>query len=934
MSARTSGRRTVIWTSTAILVIMVLSSLSLVAGDAAAAPSGNSVGQDLAVPSLASSSHASASQIGPRGAVPDYVLAGKMGQLPNNYFVYSPSEMREAYNVSPLLSDGITGKGVTIAIVDAWGDPTIATDLGQFDTMFGIPAPPSFNVLCIDGPCNYNLGVEYGWAPEISIDVEWAHAIAPGAAINLYIGSNNGNPLYDADLAAVEGASGTGPGGTGLGTPGVYHTDIISNSWGEPEEDLLSSQSYTSFEQFGYSYPWLDQVFQEAAAKGITVLFSTGDGGAFSQGDGLYGTLQSGGVQFPATDPFVTAVGGTSLYLSTTSGSLSIPPGNAKGTYGTETAWSWVDLNAIAPGYLAGTTGGYSTLYPQPLYQRGPGVSYNGARGVPDVAWDGDPYTGIAVNINGVYYGYGGTSIAAPEWAGSVALIDQKAGHSLGFLNPTLYSILNNPFEYAKAFHEVPFGNNNPYSATPGWDPLTGMGTPNVGALANILAGQSPPLSVKVTNNLNNHPVEPSTPARAYSYHDTITLRASVDDGMQVYGLVTACITSQSGALVACHIPMTWDSVSRTYVGTYAIKPTDPPGDWLAEVLVVNGFQWAVGYNGFQVGDGIQVDSPYPGIFFGDPSYTFEVGSTIPLSIFVQNPAGSQPITAGHGAQYFATFHLDTVSGKVEGSVPLTYNTTSQTWEGAFTIPLTADQGAWAVVFSGVDGHGNLAATAYTWVNVGLFIFPYTDTSTYVLGDTMTIFADTGVATGSFSGVVSFGPFVLGTVPLSVINASEGLWAGTFHISPWGPTGFYTVTVRGNDGKGDSGSFSEVVRVAPFFMTVDLSLSSKVVALKGGREVISVRITNGDGLPVTLGNVQAYIDLYFKNGTVFNPLASETTYQDGLPLTYHSATCSFVGVFTTSGPPGTLHGKYTVDIVAYDPIGDFGTAVGTFTVGA
>src|SRR5579862_4706480 len=341
-----------------------------------------------------------------------------------NHEPNTPSLIREIYNSTSLLSSGITGKGVTIAIVDAFGDPNIKSELQTFDQRFGLPNVPSFNVMCIDGPCNYTSGITEGWTAEIAIDVEWSHSMAPGANINLYIAANNGfDALYDADLAAVEGASGTGPGGSGLGTPGVYTTNIISNSWGAPENDFTYSQSCILAPTCAYmGYPWIDQVFQEAAAKGISVFVSSGDDGGFDQT--FYQTLPYGGLSSPNDDPFVTAVGGTSAYVNTSSGSYGFvkigsdptPPltpigGTAVGTYGYETAWSWLNDNAQRPGYSQGTGGGYSSFFAQPAYQRGPGVPNYGVRANPDVAWDADPHTGVIIygnnGVTGVgYYEY------------------------------------------------------------------------------------------------------------------------------------------------------------------------------------------------------------------------------------------------------------------------------------------------------------------------------------------------------------------------------------------------------------------------------------------------------------------------------------------------------------------------------------------------
>ncbi|MDG6982737.1 MAG: hypothetical protein JRM74_04710 [Nitrososphaerota archaeon] len=433
------------------------------------------------------------------GAVPLYRTLYQSylnpNQTPGNFFAYSPSEIAQSYNLSSLYSRNINGSGVTIAIVDAYGDPYIQDELNNFSQQFGIPTT-SVNTICVDGPCNMTMGIVTGWNVEIALDVEWAHALAPGAKINLYIGSNNAQALFDAEEAAVNSY--------GSATP----NNIISNSWGIPENDIASSASVQPV--FGQNYPWLDQVMQQAAAQGITVFAASGDWGAYDQSFGQ--TSPYGGAVYPSTDPYVTGVGGTTLYMQTQSGYLAPPYMNATGGYGSETAWSWNNV------YGWGTGGGYSTLFSQPAWQSGPGVATNGARGAPDVAWVADVQTGVAVDVYdpsqcGGMCGYiiGGTSVGSPSWAASMALIDQAAGGPLGYINPTLYSILNNSTQYAKGFHDVTSGDNNPYQAGPGWDPLTGLGSPNVGNLAAILAqDKSSKLSVQATLSLTGGSYGPS----------------------------------------------------------------------------------------------------------------------------------------------------------------------------------------------------------------------------------------------------------------------------------------------------------------------------------------------------------------------------------------------------------------------------------------
>ena len=190
-----------------------------------------------------------------------------------------------------------------------------------------------------------SMGITQGWNSEIALDVQWAHAMAPNATINLYIGSNSSFPLYDAVEQAVSNGS----------------NSIISMSWGSPENSIEASSSIAPV--FGPNYPWLDQVLQQAAAEGITTFASTGDWGAYDQSQGE--SLPYGGAIYPSTDPYVTAVGGTSLYMNSTAGYTQFPYVNATGGYGTESAWSWSNQ------YNWATGGGYSTLFSSTTGRKG-----------------------------------------------------------------------------------------------------------------------------------------------------------------------------------------------------------------------------------------------------------------------------------------------------------------------------------------------------------------------------------------------------------------------------------------------------------------------------------------------------------------------------------------------------------------------------------
>ena len=379
---------------------------------------------------------------------------------------YSPQEMRTAYGVASLINAGFIGKGQTIVIIDSFGSPTIATDLHTFDVGYGLPDPPSFQVLSPLGtvPFNAHNSDMVNWAEETSLDVEWAHALAPGANI----------VLMTSPVSETEGVQGM-PQFLALEQYALNHHlgQIISQSWGATENTLFSpagQQVFASFERF----------YQSAANQHVTVFAAAGDAGS-SNVDANGNTYPFPTVLFPASSPWVTAVGGTSLIADTS------------GNYQSETVWN----NSIGAG-----GGGISQEFKEPDYQKHYLPSsvqsvLKGQRGIPDIAYDADPNTGIPVyigflpkNKNG-YYIFGGTSAGSPQWSGIIADANQLAGHPLGFLNTALYQ-LGNSSAARSSFHDITVGNNGlngvpGYSATSGWDLASGWGSPQVSALVTNL---------------------------------------------------------------------------------------------------------------------------------------------------------------------------------------------------------------------------------------------------------------------------------------------------------------------------------------------------------------------------------------------------------------------------------------------------------------
>jgi subtilase family serine protease len=449
--------------------------------------------------------------------VPDYVMISASNTPPTEAQCesvgrrcFTPQAIQSAYNVAPLYQQGFDGRGMTIAIVDSYGSDTIAHDLHVFNTAFGLqpmcgeegvtcaPGMPTFSILHVQGapatnapPPNSNgTGQENkaGWALEVALDVETSHAMAPMANILLVatptaetLGVQGFPQMMDAEQYVVD-----------------HHlANVISQSFASAEDAFASTQSLQN----------LRHAFIAAAQNGVTVLGSSGDGGSANAQKTPVGqggsTIPEPTVEWPASDPLVTGVGGTYLCTSATASATApravVPgPGGQCPRHPTQAEVGWT---------FSG--GGFSHVFARPDYQNAlpAGSTAIGAmRGVPDVAFQASAGTGALVFISlppdglgGLHcgatpcstgwYDIGGTSLACPQFAALVAIADQINGGGLGLINPALYRIGSDPARYASDFFDITTGNNTAdptiagYPATTGWDPVTGLGTPNAANL-------------------------------------------------------------------------------------------------------------------------------------------------------------------------------------------------------------------------------------------------------------------------------------------------------------------------------------------------------------------------------------------------------------------------------------------------------------------
>lgn len=421
---------------------------------------------------------------------------------------YQPSEMQTAYNLNALYAAGLDGTGETVAIVDAYGSATIAFDAEVFSQIYGLPdlTPSNFQIVKAPGISNNPHGPARNWDIETSLDVEWVHAMAPGANIALVLATDHSS-LDEAINYTV-----------------VHHlANTISNSWGSPEAFGNPAQ-----------FIRVNRILEQAAVEGIDVNFASGDSGDFVSALGFQTVL------FPASSPFATGLGGTSLALNPDN-SIMFQTGWGNNLTRIANRVSQGSTPVVPPlnrGFQFGAGGGASGVFARPAFQSGlsqPGAS----RLVPDIAMLADPFTGVEfIETFGGQLSVGvvgGTSLATPMFSGVMAIAAQKAGHGLGQAAQLVYTLpagavndvtafgsvnnvmgtittpsgttnlspdqlaapLGNTTSYYSALYNSPFstrwfvltfGTDSSLTTGPGWDNVTGVGTPNGANFVNAIA--------------------------------------------------------------------------------------------------------------------------------------------------------------------------------------------------------------------------------------------------------------------------------------------------------------------------------------------------------------------------------------------------------------------------------------------------------------
>ena len=433
----------------------------------------------------------------------------------------SPADLQTAYTVST--NDG-SGETVGLAEFDGFTQ----SDITAFTKNYNLPAVTP-TVAAVDGGVS-SLG---SGQIEVTLDIDSVDVYAPKASQVVYEAGNTDSAWVDewAKMASDD------------------KVNVISNSWllGESCESQPISPTHDSTNQM--------------VGEGITILSASGDWGG--HGCDYNGDNSTVTVDYPASDPNVTGVGGTTL--RTGSG----------GSYSSETVWNGGSTGSTRSG------GGYSSIYPTPTWQSS--VNTGKYRSVPDVSDAADPNAGgLAINLNGSWESVGGTSEAAPLWAGYLADVDQKAGKSLGNINPAIYGIGASSSSYGKDFHDVTQGNNDTYNAGPGYDLATGWGSPIGDKLAaDLLGGTTPPgndFSIAASPTSSSVQAGQSTTttvstAVTAGSAETITFAAS---GLPSGATATFAPTSVNGA---GHSTLTIATTSGTPSGTYQVGITGSDTD-------------------------------------------------------------------------------------------------------------------------------------------------------------------------------------------------------------------------------------------------------------------------------------------------------------------------------------------------------------------
>jgi subtilase family serine protease len=544
------------------------------------------------------------------------------------------ADLQPVYNATALYAAGDKGVGYTAGILDFYGDPYIAGQLQYFDEVNGLPSS-LFTVTPI-GQYNPSLGTYEGWAPEISLDVESVHAMAPHASIDLYV-ANGALPLASAIATIVQ----------------QDKVNDVTQSFGYPES-VLSQFGPTAL---GMNVIMADEYYLLGSAEGITFIASSGDAGASGDSGGPDGTPS-----YPATSPYVVAVGGTTTYLTY--------QGTAVSSY-EQTAWSSYGFVPYQQNY-GGSTGGVSILEPVPWYQSGEPIppTFASGRLTPDLSLNAAVFPSVNVILPGnLTAGYGGTSESNQLFGGLLTLLMSASKTSFGLLNPTLYDMAQDPSIASKVYDPITFGYNIPWVATQGYNLVTGLGAPNIGEMAHYIdAVGTNALGVNVSAKTNGAVSSDVLPGQS------IAVSAVVTDGKAqvTTGSFSAQLDTVAGKVASAQL--TYQASSQSWAGTIS-SPADAAG---IAYVTVSGTSGSVAGTGF-----VQTFTGYLATFFSpsaDLPYSAQFG--IPIDVNITTLSGT-PAT-GSFTFSASTYSIKSNTYRTVSTVPVSFKSTGfgNMWQG------------------------------------------------------------------------------------------------------------------------------------------------------------------------------------------------------------------------------------------------------------
>jgi subtilase family serine protease len=765
---------------------------------------------------------------------------------------FSAKELQSVYNATSLYGAGYDGSGQTIGILDFYGSPTVRSDLARFDSMFGFP-DPTFNIIPV-GPYAPNLGSYTGWSGEVSLDVESSHAMAPGAAIDLYVG--NGAISLVSAIAQIDQDN---------------NVTSLSQSFTEPEWIY----SYYGPGVFLFDGLLVDQFYALGSIEGITFSGSTGDAGGSGFSSGPLGDLG-----YPATSPFVTALGGTQTYFS----------GNGSQTSYRETAWSNI---GYVPDFAnsGGGTGGVSMLEPRPWYQTGEAVpsSYPNGRLNPDLSLQGGVDPGTYIVDAGQVYASGGTSESSPLFAGLVALVASAAGSRLGLLNPFLYSAAADPATRAEVFNPVPFGYNVPWTVSSGYNLVTGLGSLNAGGLLSALGRVSSGISLNMSGSLSG---AVDFYGLEYEQGSGISVSLRIMNGREsvTTGSFTASLTTLSGT--GTPVSLSYDSGTGNWTGTIPVGPVSGIGYVTVSGTSagVSGSAIGVVFVGYLAQFSLYPTEPYTTATIGglpvlvnatDLDGVSEPGSSISMNVNTYSIMTNRYTTADvvslslaplGGVSYPGIFGVNLTSlyktgpmdlvtgGSTYGYLPLINGIYLQSTE--IFSEVAAEPGA---VAPGQD----LTVVANPFAPVNVQGLPSFETGLTLGSDIQVGSNVTATLVNPAGSVVSTAPLVYGacTQALRICSGQKSI-NGQLQVPAGSRSGLYTILLTANYSSYSSvlplnGSYYSQVWVSGGAITPGISIApvggAQGQLFQGSKALITADIAYPNGTEVKFGEYTAFV---------------------------------------------------------------------------